>query len=49
MRGRAMTEEFKLNDRARAWIKGILGHYQGRSLATAKLEEAPTAGAFKIL
>lgn len=49
MRGRAMTEEFKLNDRAQAWIKGILSQYQGKSLATAQVEEAPSAGAFKIL
>ena len=44
MRGRAMTEEFKLNERAQTWIKGILSQYQGKSLATAQLEEAPSTG-----
>lgn len=48
MRGRSMTEEFQLNARAKHWIKGIVGHYQGKPLA-AKVEEAPQPGAFKIL
>jgi hypothetical protein len=49
MRGRSMKDDFTLNDRARAWIKGILSHYEARPLPTAQIEAAPTAGAFKIL
>ncbi len=49
LRGRAMNDDFTLNDRAHAWIKGILGDYQARPLETAQLEVAPAAGAFKIL
>lgn len=52
-RGRLMTEDFELNDRAHAWIKGILGHYAGVSLEEAQDAPAPPvsldAGAFKIL
>jgi hypothetical protein len=44
-----MKDDFTLNDRARAWIKGMLSHYEARPLPTAQIEEAPTAGAFKIL
>jgi len=47
LRGRSMTGDFVLNDRARAWIKGILAQYQGKPLPA--LEAAPEAGAFKIL
>ncbi len=49
MRGRSMKDDFTLNDRARAWIKGILSHYEDWPLPTAQIEAAPTAGAFKIL
>ena len=49
LRGRAMTENFKLNPRARSWIKGILTHYQAKSLPKAQLASAPAAGAFKIM
>jgi hypothetical protein len=52
-RGRLMTEDFELNDRAHSWINGMVGHYTGVSLEEA--QNAPTppvsldAGAFKIL
>ena len=52
-RGRLMTDDFALNERAKAWIDGIVGHYTGVSLDEA--ENAPTPpvslqdGAFKIL
>ncbi len=49
MRGRSMTEDFKLNDRARNWIKGIVGQYQGAPLVPVAAEQAPQPGAFKIL
>lgn len=50
--GRLMTEEFELNDRARAWTKGIHAAYQ--SVPAGSLDEAITAqvaeaGNFKIL
>lgn len=47
LRGRSMTNEFVLNDRARSWIKGILASYQGKPLAAPEI--APEAGAFKIM
>ena len=47
LRGRSMTNEFVLNDRARAWIKGITSYYQAKPLPS--MEAIPEAGAFKIL
>ena len=53
-RGRLMTKDFKLNDRAHRWIAGITSQFVGRPLAStapampaAALPTAP--GAFKIL
>ncbi|MCP4327607.1 MAG: biotin carboxylase [Alphaproteobacteria bacterium] len=43
-RGRLMTKNFRLNDRARKWIKGFRDKFAGKSL-TPRLEP----GAFKIL
>ncbi len=51
-RGRLMTDDFELNERARAWISGIRAHYEGTSPSAAQKESAPVsleAGAFKIL
>jgi hypothetical protein len=51
-RGRLMTDDFELNDRARAWIDGIHAHYQAKPPAAGEREQAPVsldAGAFKIL
>jgi len=47
-RGRSMTDDFKLNRRAHAWIAGIKAAYKARSLAPVQ-EPTPAAGAFKIL
>lgn len=49
--GRLMTEDFALNDRARAWIKGILSHYQSRPLDQPAAEPVPKVevGNFKIM
>ena len=47
LRGRSMTSEFMLNDRAQAWINGIVSSYQAKPLPPA--EAVPQAGAFKIL
>jgi len=50
-RGRLMTKKFELNDRAKAWIKGIRDHYRVRPLEPrgpmGSGEIQP--GAFKIL
>ena len=52
-RGRLMTDDFELNDRARAWIDGIAGMYTGMSLDEVQNAPVPPVsledGAFKIL
>ena len=52
-RGRLMTEDFELTDRAKAWTKGITDHYTAVSLDDAENAPPPpvslTDGAFKIL
>jgi hypothetical protein len=47
LRGRSMSSEFVLNERAHAWIKGIVANYHGKPLPAP--EAAPEAGAFKIM
>ena len=50
--GRLMTEDFKLNDRAKAWIAGIRSHYQARDLKaaeTAAAERVAEVAGFKFL
>jgi D-alanine-D-alanine ligase-like ATP-grasp enzyme len=49
MRGRSMTDEFQLNQRALGWIDALNGMYRGRPLAPAAAQPPPAAGAFKIL
>ena len=48
-----VTEDFELNDRAHAWINGIVGNYTGVSLEDVQDAPAPAvsleAGSFKIL
>ncbi len=50
-RGRLMTDDFQLNDRAKAWIHGIKSHFA--AAGSPGVETAPEAesalGAFKIL
>jgi len=51
-RGRLMTDDFELNDRAHAWIKGLRSRYHATSLDQTQKEEAPVAleaRGFKIL
>lgn len=48
-RGRSMTDDFKLNERAHAWIRGIKAYYQARPIASAQVPTTPAPGAFKIL
>ena len=50
-RGRLMTKDFKLNERAMAWIKGMRTHYQARPLepVSGHLSAEIQPGAFKIL
>jgi len=49
--GRLMTDDFELNERAHAWIRGIRAHYRTRPVDKAE-EEVPQVievGDFKIL
>jgi hypothetical protein len=51
-RGRLMTDDFELNDRAKAWIKGIRAHYKTRPLEkqeTKPAEQVAEVGGFKFL
>ncbi|MGS5087678.1 biotin carboxylase [Hydrogenophaga sp. A37] len=48
-RGRSMDDDFKLNLRARDWIKGIKQHYDGKPIVTTEHAYAPAPGSFKIL
>ncbi|MGF1471418.1 MAG: biotin carboxylase [Rubrobacteraceae bacterium] len=55
-RGRLMTDDFQLNERAGAWIRGIKSHFEtvepSRSdapLASGTLKSDPAPSAFKIL
>ena len=48
-RGRSMDDNFKLNIRARDWIRGIKKHYAGKPLVTTQHDVAPEPGSFKIL
>ena len=50
--GRLMTEEFELNDRARAWTRGILAQYGSRPVAPAESDvsvQIAEVGNFKML
>ena len=48
-RGRSMTDDFKLNERAHAWLNGIHAAYRAAPLVAEEPTAAPAAGAFKIL
>ena len=48
-RGRSMDDNFRLNIRARDWIRGIKQHYAGKPIVTTQHADAPAPGAFKIL
>lgn len=51
-RGRLMDDNFQLNDRAKAWIKGIRGYYSTRALEaqeTKPAERIAEVGGFKFL
>ena len=45
-RGRLMTDRFKLNRRARRWIRGIRAAYSGEPLSSSSSAQP---GAFKLL
>jgi D-alanine-D-alanine ligase-like ATP-grasp enzyme len=49
--GRLMTDDFQLNERAKAWIKGIRAHYQSRPVEpeTPAVQQTIEAGNFKIM
>lgn len=42
-RGRLMTDDFELNGRAQAWIRGIRRHFVGQDLASRERDEVPVA------
>jgi len=48
-RGRSMNDDFRLNLRARDWIRGIQKYYAGRPLDPGTASAAPAPGSFKIL
>jgi D-alanine-D-alanine ligase-like ATP-grasp enzyme len=48
-RGRSMDDNFKLNIRARDWIRGIKQYYAAEPIVTTQHEAAPAPGSFKIL
>ena len=45
-RGRLMTKNFRLNRRAKRWIRGLQSFYQGQSLDA---DEEPLTNSFKLL
>ncbi|MCB9839206.1 MAG: biotin carboxylase [Phycisphaeraceae bacterium] len=50
--GRFMDDEFRLNDRAKAWIRGIRDHYLGQPLPPAQeapVQETIDNAGFKLL
>jgi hypothetical protein len=48
-RGRSMTEDFELNDRAKRWIHGIKAQFAARPLPVAEAGPVIAEPAFKIL
>jgi D-alanine-D-alanine ligase-like ATP-grasp enzyme len=48
-RGRSMDDRFRLNIRARDWIRGLKSYYDGKPIVTADPGETPEPGSFKIL
>jgi len=50
-RGRLMNDDFQLNERAKAWIQGIRGHYQAKPIdeITPQPQIPVEVGSFKIL
>jgi hypothetical protein len=48
-RGRLMTDDFRLNERARAWIRGIKSHFRVAESSATEAQAHPAPGAFKIL
>ncbi|MEL6769367.1 MAG: biotin carboxylase [Pseudomonadota bacterium] len=48
-RGRSMTEDFELNDRAKMWIEGIKNQFAAKPLPAAEAAPAMSDPAFKIM
>jgi len=44
-----MDDNFKLNIRARDWIRGIKNYYAGKPILATQPRAAPAPGSFKIL
>ncbi|MEM6356890.1 MAG: biotin carboxylase [Pseudomonadota bacterium] len=49
VRGRSMTEDFELNDRAKMWIEGIKNQFAAKPLPAAEAAPAMSDPAFKIM
>jgi D-alanine-D-alanine ligase-like ATP-grasp enzyme len=48
-RGRSMTNDFRLDERAMTWLRGIKSYYQAKPLVAAQAVAPAVPGAFKIL
>ena len=48
-RGRSMDDQFRLNERAQSWIRGVKRYYSAAPLIEPHAETAPAPGSFKIL
>ncbi|MBI1925864.1 hypothetical protein HYR99_16640 [Candidatus Poribacteria bacterium] len=50
-RGRLMTDNFQLNERAKAWIRGIRSHFEAQEPTEINVEAQVPAeiGSFKML
>jgi len=47
--GRLMTEDFQLNDRAKAWLRGILAQYKAQPVGAVQPPPVVEVGNFKIM
>ncbi|WP_423761814.1 biotin carboxylase [Burkholderia sp. NLJ2] len=48
-RGRSMDDNFRLNIRARDWVRGLKQYYAGKPIVASQPEAVPAPGSFKIL
>lgn len=48
-RGRLMTPDFQLTERARAWIRGIKAHFEAREPVSIRAEVPAAVGSFKMI
>jgi hypothetical protein len=48
-RGRSMDDNFRLNVRARDWVRGIKQFYAAKPIVATQQADPPAPGSFKIL